>query len=376
MNDLRHKVLDGLSWSFLSQIITQLISLSSWIIIARILTPFDFGLVAIALALSRFLYLFRNIGLMEAIIQLKVTNQNTISSVYWLHFFLSSIIALFFWLFSSFLAYFFNEPLLKDIIGFFALELVIGAFYLIPYALMTKHLKFKKIFIVDFLSVLLSAIAGIFLAYKGFGYWALVFKLITLTTLKTLFTLLISNWKPDFSFNINDIKKLTSFSTPLFHTQIIGFLIRNIDDLAIGKELGKEALGLYNRSYTLMQFPINYITNSFSKVLFPTFSIIQNDKELIKKWFLKTTRIIALVSFPLMIGLHVLTSEIVLVILGQQWQGMIPILEILALVGAFQAISALNGSIYLSQNATKLQRKISIVSAIFLISIILSSIYL
>ena len=148
---------------------------------------------------------------------------------------------------------------------------------------MNKKLDFKNIFIIDFFGMLASSVVGIAMAYMDFGYWSLVLKSITLTTVSTILVSFFCKWSPLFVFKIKHITHLISFSLPLFATQVIKFFIRNIDDLAIGRQLGKQPLGLYNRSYMLMLLPLGFITNSISKVLFPAFSIIQDKNKIVKK---------------------------------------------------------------------------------------------
>jgi len=355
--NLRENVIRGLSWTLNGQLVIQLINFLTWIILARLLSPDDFGLVALLIVVTRLLALFRNVGLTEALIQHKSPSDQVISAVFWLHVFLGGIIALLLYAAGYLLVLFYEEPLILEFIGFIALEFFIGAFYLVPAALMNKTLKFKTLFIVEYVAVLFGAVLGITLAWLGYDLF------------------FYAKWKPLFSFNFTKIKPLFKFSLPLLASQILRYFNRNLDDLLIGKELGTQSLGIYNRSYALMLLPLSHITNGAAKVLFPAFSILQEERAKIKTGYLKAARLIALLSFPLMVGLFVLSEDIINVILGNHWAEMVPIVRILALLGMFQSVSALNGTVFLALDATRLQLKIRIFSSISLAIFICFGVY-
>lgn len=373
--NLREHVIRGLSWTLNGQLLIQGINFLTWIILARLLSPDDFGLIAMLVVLTRLLALFRNLGLTEALIQKKALTKEASSSVFWLHLILGGLIAALFYLSGAGFARFFEEELILKIIGYIALDFFLGAFYLVPSALLNKALAFKSLFIIEFIGVLIGAIIGISMAWMGYGYWSLVFRTLSLTLVSGVLVGFFVKWSPVFSISFSALQPLLRFSLPLLAAQTLRYFNRNLDDLLIGKELGTQSLGIYNRAYALMLLPLSHITNGAAKVLFPAFAILQDDPARIKKAYLKAARLIALLTFPLMVGLFVLADQVILNILGSHWKEMIPIVKILALLGMFQSVSALNGSVFQALDATRLQLKIRTFSSLTLAAFLGFGIY-
>ena len=198
------------------------------------------------------------------------------------------------------------------------------------------------------------------MAYWGFGVWSLAVHSVIGSIATVLFLWNLSNWRPDFTFSWGAVKDLLGFSTNLLGTQILNYWVRNIDNLLIGRFLGTSALGLYSRAYSIMLYPLVNVSRVISRVMFPALSIIRDEKDRVKNLYLRMTRVIAMITFPLMAGLFVTAEPLVLTLLGDRWTDIIPLLKIFTVLGALQSIGTLNGNLYLSQGRADLQFRVSL----------------
>ena len=246
---------------------------------------------------------------------------------------------------------------------------------MLQFARLQKELNYQRIFYINFFSISCSSVVAITMAYLGFEYWSLVAKSLILTISNTCLVWIYSDWKPDFQFHPKTAKSLFNYSIPLLGNQILNFGVRNIDDLLIGKVLGQHALGLYSRSYALMLIPLTNISKVIANVLFPFFSLIQDDKKRIKSIYLKTIQIVALITFPLMIGLYVLTKPFVEIVFGQAWIGIIPVIKILSILGLVQSIGVFNGIIFLSLGKTGTLFRIEIFAKSLIVGMIVFGLF-
>ncbi|OKL39875.1 lipopolysaccharide biosynthesis protein [Pontibacter flavimaris] len=346
---LQTKVKSGLKWNIINQVVSQLIFVWFGIYLARLLGPEAYGLVGMITVFSGFANLFVDFGFSSAIIYDQNLTQKKVSSVFWFNLFIGVVVYLLFFMFSPLIADFYKEPKLILLTRVVTLGLLINSLAGIPNTLLSKNIDFKQKIIAAWIATFLSYGVAFWMAYNNWGVWSLVFQGITSSIINLIFVWRIAKWSPLFHFSWSEIKGLFSYGSGIVGTNLLGYLTRNLDNLLIGKFLGNASLGIYTRSYTLMMLPITNVTNVFKKVLFPAFSIIQNDKEKIALHYLKVIKFIALITFPLMVGLFTVTEEFVMLILGVKWEEAIPVIKMLSLLGAFQSILSLNGIIY---NAT------------------------
>ncbi|GAB3203701.1 PST family polysaccharide transporter [Pontibacter aydingkolensis] len=346
---LQAKVKSGLKWNVINQVVTQLIFVWFGIYLARLLGPEAYGLVGMITVFSGFANLFVDFGFGSAIIyDQNLTNKKT-SSVFWFNLAIGLFIYLIFYSLSPLLAEFYKEPKLINLTRVVTLSLLINSLAGIPNTLLSKNIDFKLKIVVAWVATFLSYGVAFWMAYNNWGVWSLVFQGIIFSVINLMFVWKIAKWRPMFYFSWNEISGLFSYGSGIVGTNMLGYLTRNLDNLLIGKFIGNASLGIYTRSYSLMMLPISNVTSVFGKVLFPAFSIIQDDKDKIAFHYLKVIKFIALVTFPLMVGLFTVAEEFVLLVLGVKWIEAIPIIKMLSILGAAQSVLSLNGVIY---NAT------------------------
>ena len=350
--NLREKTVKGVGWSGISQIVRLIIQFGVTAILARLLTPNDFGLLAMVVVFTNFVMIFRDFGLTAAIIQRKELTEEHLSSCFWINILVGLLLTLILVFLAPLISHFYSEPRLIRIIMILASIFFISSFGVIQIALFMKEMNFKSLAIVEILSVVISGTMAIVLAFSGFGVWSLVYQQIVSNLVRVFFLWIFSSWKPKLIFRWLRVKELLGFGFNLIGFNFVNYFNRNLDNLLIGKFLGSTPLGFYNLAYRLLLFPLGNISSVIGRVMFPGLSMIQDDKSKVCSAYIKATRYIAVITFPLMIGLFVVAPQFIIVIFGFQWERSIFLLQILAIVSLMQSIGSTVGWIYQSQGRT------------------------
>jgi len=366
--NLKSKVKNGLKWTFIDQILSQIIFLGFSIFLARILTPSIFGIVGMISVFSNFAVLFIDLGFSAALIQKKDVLDAHYSSVFWLNLGIGFFMYLIFYFCAPLISSFYNQSELILMIRVICLTFIITSFTSVQTNILIKELQFKKKVIINWIAMLIGYVVAFILAFKGYGVWAIVMMTLTTAILNSILYWFVSKWVPQFIFEWKKIKELSRYGLNFFGDTSVNYWSRNFDNFIIAKVLGSTDLGIYTRAYSLMLLPLRNVTTIVTKVMFPAFSQKQDDIQLLKKYYLSIIQYIALVTFPLMIGLSLVSKEFVLLFFGSKWSAMIPILSILSGLGAIQSIVSLNGLIYNSLGKVHIAFRVSILSNIVLIT--------
>lgn len=360
MSDFRTRTIHALSWSLGSKFVSQAISVVFGIVLARLLVPEDFGLLAMVIVLMGFAGLLADVGLGSALVQKKDITDRHYSSVFWINNAVGLILMLGLGLSSTFVAEFYGRPELEMITMVLSVNFLIGGLAMVPSTKLTKELAFRELSIIQLTSMVLSGLIAIVMAFKGYGYWSLVAMQISERALATVLLWSIGRWKPIFCLDMDATRDLIGFSGRVFFTRVLQYISRNSAQLLIGKFLGAPSLGLQDKAYSMMLFPVQNISHVIGGVMFPSFSQIQDDKERVKDIYLKLIRAVSLVTFPMMLGMYVVSDAFVLGVLGEQWYEVIPLLKVYCITGLVVSIVTLNGAIYMSQGAAKLQLQVNL----------------
>lgn len=356
--NFREKTVIGIGWNTFGQLYKQGIQIIVGILLARLLTPEAFGLVGMITVLTGFAKVFKDMGFGAALIQKADTDPIHFDTVFWANLILGLSLTLLFAACAPLIAGFYNEPILIPITIWLSLTFFIDAFGIVHDAIINKKLDFKRLSIMEVLYITIAGGIAILMAIRGFGVWSLVAHSLMSSVASISILWIISPWRPRMKFSKKALKDLWKFSINLLSYNAINYWFRNSDDLLIGRFFGSSALGIYNRAYSLMLFPLNNITGTISRVMFPAFSTIQDDRKRIGNIYLKITQTIGLITFPMMLGLIVVAEDFVIAVFGPQWSGMIPILQLFSLVGLIHSINTLNGNIFQALGRTDLQLKV------------------
>jgi len=357
---LKREFIKGTFWTTFSQVSVQIISIGVTIVLARLLQPEDFGIVALSGVFVGFVGLFGGLGMGSAIIQRQNINDDYLSTSFGVSIFTGIGIAFVLTIISPFAAKFYDKDIVKYIIMVSSIGFLLGPFTSIHTTILTKRLEFNKLAFIAITTQIIAGITSISVALMGFGVWSLVLGGLVAQALIIPIIWHIVKWRPRLIFIKQCFKDLFGFSSNLLASNLFSYFARNFDNLIIGKILGAQALGYYSIAYNLMMKPLEHISWAVGRVLFPTFSIIQADKERVRLAYLKIIRSISLITFPMMMGLMMVSKEFVLIFYGAKWEPVIIPLQLLCLVGALHSIGTTVGTIFNSQGRADLQLKIGL----------------
>jgi O-antigen/teichoic acid export membrane protein len=351
---LSSSVLTGASWIALSRIAAQALSLVSVTVVARALSPEAYGLVGMAQLVIGFVSLFQDLGTSSAVVQRREVDQRFLSTIWWLNLALSTLLAGICWVLSPLAADFYHEPAVQKVLRILGLGFILAAGSTVQAALLSRSLQFRSLAIRDIISSATGLVVAIIMAYSGAGVWALVGASLSTTAVSTVLVMILARWAPSFSFSWPDIRSIARFGANLSAFNLINYFARNADNALVGRYLGAGPLGYYQLAYRMMLYPVENISQTLGRALFPAFTKMQDDYGRFRVAYLRACAAIAFLTFPLMIGALILADELVRVLLGPKWVPTIPVFQILALVGMVQSISTTVGQIYIATGRTDL----------------------
>lgn len=335
---LRKKAIHGAKWSMLQEIVGQLLDFFIIIFLARLLTPKDFGLIAIATIIITSMRPFISHGLGVAIAQRSEIEKEHLNSAFWSTFIIGCLLSLFIAITANWWAVVFSEPKLGDILTWLSASVVLISLTTVQEAVLRRELNFKIYAIRASIGKLIGGGIGIALAFYGFGVWSLVGRYLATSFVSVLLLWGISNWYPRFNFSRKHFKELFSFGIKVTMNDLLVFVNRNADSFLISYFLGSTALGFYNIAYKLMSLVFQLVSRTVSQVGMPLFARLQNDKERLWKAFYDITQLISLIVFPIFLGMLVLVPEIVTSLLGEKWSQSAPVLQILLPIGIIHCL--------------------------------------
>jgi lipopolysaccharide exporter len=349
---LRKSAISGVKWSSISHFGRRGLSLLTTIILARLLAPADFGLVAMAAVVIGFIELFKDLGTATAVIQRKDLSQGLLASVFWLNAGFGLAAAVVLYLLAPLLGAFYREPQVIPIMQVLSLSFLLSGLSNLQMSLLERNLDFDKLARIEIGTTLFATLVGITAAFLGHGAWSLVYQMLAGNFLGTLLFWSASRWRPSWQFDWPELRSVMGFSLNLTGASIFNYFARNADKFLIGRFLGSQDLGYYDLAYRLMQVPLQGISAVIGRVMFPLYSRMQDDAGQFAWAYLKVASAIALISFPLMLGLTALAGPFVLTLFGAAWMPVMPLLLILAPLGAVQSIATTVGSIYTAKGRT------------------------
>jgi len=360
---LKQKVITGSKWIAFANIFTQILGVVSLVVFARLLSPDDFGIFAILMIFVGFLRIFSDMGTGAALIHIKDPSDKLLSSVFYLNLFIGLVLSVSMILMSGPIALFFETPKIKMLLEVISITFIIASFGIVQKALYEKHLNFKTVTIIESFSTFVSLVIGISAAFYGLGVFSLVLQTLSASIILVILLWIYSDWKPMFYFSLDEIKYIWEFTKNLSLFNFINYFARNADNFLIGKFLGSPALGVYSVAYKIMLYPLANVSRTLIRILFPAFAKIQDDNEKFQKIYLRIIFFIALITFPLMLGLMATADILVSVLFGDKWENLYILLIILSPIGMIQSIVTTTGSIYMAKGNTKTLMRIGLVSS-------------
>lgn len=366
MGENNISISNGVKWIGLMQAAKIIFQLIAVVTLARILPPSDYGLMAIISAVTAFAMVFRDMGLAAAIIHSEKLSDKLISSVFWLNMLVGVLISIFLWMMAPIISGLMSEPRLTTLLPIIAPLFVFSASSMVFQALLERKLKFKEIAAVEISSSIVALILAIYLAWSGFGVKALIGQVLCSSIVSALMFSYIVKRRPKLQFSIQELKRIYKYSLNIFIFNFVNYIQRNTDTVLIGRFIGSVDLGYYSIAYKLLLFPLQSITETISRASFPVYSRNNNNLSLVGKHYLETLGLIAFITAPLMSLTVVLSDDIIVTLLGENWSESAVILAWLAPVGFFQSIVSTSGGLLNSIGRSDVLRNLGFVGVPFL----------
>lgn len=321
------QIVSGMMWRFAEKITAQSVSFIVSIVLARILMPDDYGVVAIVCVFTAIAEIFVTSGLGTALIQKKNATQVDFSTVFWCNLALSCVIYAVIFFAAPYIAAFYKLPLLTSVIRVLAVKIPINAFNSIQNAYVSRNMQFKKFFFATIIGTVVSAFIGIYMAYNGFGVWALVAQILTNNIIDTIVLFLLIEWKPRLEFSFQNAKPLFSYGWKILATDLVGTMFNNLNAFIIGKKYSSADLAYYERGKKFPDMINNNVGATLSSVLFPAMSLSDGFDD-IRRIRRKSLKMMEYVMFPLMFGMFVVADKMILVLLTEKWLFAVPFVRI------------------------------------------------
>ena len=341
-NKTTSTVLSGLIWRYAERCGAQGIQFIVQIVLARLLTPSDYGIIGLITVFIAIAQVFAQSGLGEALVQRKNADDKDFSTVFYFSIIFSIVLYGVLFLCAPIIASFYNMPQLTAVVRVLGISVIIASVNSVQQAYVQKTMQFKRFFWATLGGTIISAFVGIFMAYKGMGVWALVGQQLANQVIDTIILWITVKWRPKFIFSIKRMKELFSYGWKILCVAVFNTVYGNVYSLVIGKFYSAAELGYYNRG---KQFPILIITNinsAIDSVLFPVMSEVQDEKQRLKNMVRRSIMTSTFFIFPCMAGLAAIAKPLTLLLLTEKWLPAVPFIQFCCFSYAFWPIHTAN----------------------------------
>ncbi len=338
--NLRQQAVGGAVWKFSEKFGVQLMQIVIQIILARLLSPDDYGMVGLLTIFINISDVFLLQGFTTALIQKKEADELDFASVYFANLVLSVLLyGVFFWL-APYVALFYDQPQLTQLMRVLSLNVIIGAFCAVHNAIVSKKLAFRLSFMRNIASTLTQGVAGILMALTGFGVWSLVGSRLAGTFVGTVVLCVTVAWRPQFHFSAARLRTLFSFSSKLLGSNLLNTIFNNIHSLIIGHFFTAADVGYYQRGQQIPHAVMTAVDGSMSEVLYPTLSLLQKEPERLKGAMRRSMKTSMFLALPMLMGLLVVAEPMTLLLLTEKWLPSVPFMQLTCLITAFWPLAA------------------------------------
>lgn len=372
--DLKKKAISGIVWGFFERFSIQLFVFIQGIILARLLTPSDYGLVAMATVFNMLSNTLVDSGFATSLIRKKNRTALDYSTVFVTNIGISIVLAILLCCCSPIIAIFYNEPKLSGVINANAVLLFLGSFTVVPLTRLQADMAFKVRSIIRMTNAIASGIAAIIMALMGYGVWSLIYP----GYLNVLFTIgllwYFQHWFPGFRFSKSSFKELFSFGSRMLMASFLNVLYGNIYPIVIGKKYTSSDLGYFTKARTFSNLPSTTATNMLGDITFPLLSEIQDDNRRLKTTYRQLIRLSVLVIFPIMIGIAAVAKPLILFLITDKWAQSILYLQILCFAMMWYPVHALNVNLLKVKGRSDMFLRLEIIKKIVGLGVLILSV--
>jgi O-antigen/teichoic acid export membrane protein len=361
---IKQKAIQGVIWSAIQNWGSQAGSLVVFFVLARLLSPDTFGLVALANVFVVFMQIFLHQGFAQALIQRQQLDPEHLDTAFWTNVGIGCLLAIVGLTGAEHIAGWFNQPQLTPILRVLSLVFIVNSLNDVQQAVLERQFAFKSVAIRSLLAVVISGGVGIGMAIAGFGVWSLVGQQLIYETVAVAVLWGASDWRPGWRFSLAHFQDLFSFGVNILGSNFLNYINTRADDFLIGYFLGPTALGYYAIAYRVLTVMTQLLVSTIAQVALPTFSRLQEDLEKFRRAFYTATQLTSFVAFPTFLGMAVMARELVLVLFGEQWLPSVPVMQVLALAGILRSVTFAKGSVFMALGKPGWQFRLSLLNAV------------
>jgi O-antigen/teichoic acid export membrane protein len=370
-DNIKQKTISGLFWSFSDNIANQIVHFIVGIILARLLSPSEFGLIGMVTIFIAVSQSFIDSGFQQALIRKKNADNNDFSTVFYYNLSIGFILYIILFFSARGISNFYNEPQLTNIIKVFGLIIMVESFALIQRVRLIKALNFKLQTKISVICSVSSGIVGIYMAYSGFGVWSLVWRTLINQFLQAISLWIFNKWIPSLKFSARSLKEMFPFGSRLLVSGLIDTIYENIYLLIIGKYFSAADLGYYTRADQFTKLPSSNITSTIQKVSYPVLSKIQDEQVKLKKGYRQMIKSTMFISFTAMMIMAAIAKPMILTLIGEKWLPSVIFLQLLCFAGMLYPLHAMNLNMLVVKGRSDLFLRLEIIKKILAIPVII-----
>lgn len=374
-DNLRNRAKKGFVWNIIERLATNGIHFVITIVIARLLNPDDYGILAMPTVFLAIAQVLIDSGFANALIRKTDLNDKDLSTAFYFNILVGLASYLILFLASPLIADYFNTPILSKLLKVTALVVFINSLGIVQQAIMTKRMDFKTQSVISTVSTFLSGALGVWMAYNGFGVWALVSQQISAALIRIVLLWICGSWKPILAWSNESFKYLWAFGSKIVVIGILESIFNNLYSFIIGKKYNASDLGNYTRAQQFADLPMSNISGVVQRVTYPLLSEIQDNNTRLNTIYLRLIDMSSMFVIPLMVGLAAISSPLIIILLGEKWEGCILMCQILCVARIWTPFSVINVNLLQVKGKTGLLLKLDLVKKAVFAIIILLTIY-
>lgn len=367
--EVRKHAIKSVKWTTLGEIGSRSVQPIVTLILARILTPVEFGVVGVAMIAIGLAQIFQDFGLGKTLIQRETEVDESANIVFWTNLTMSMLLYLIIFLSAPLISIFFHEPQVTDVLRVLCFQIILSSLVTVHQALFQRRFQFKQLFFIRLSSSAVPGFISIPFALYGYGVWALVFGTLAGAVVQVLLFWKFSKWRPQFSYDRQVAKQLFGFSSWVTLEAFLGWSIMCGDLVVLGHFLGVKELGVYRVGINVLAIAFGLVFNPIVPIVYPAFSRLKMDSTQFGQAFLKITHIIATLALPMGAGLIILAKPISSVLFGHKWQGLEIVIAIIGLKEALAWLVGINLEVYRALGRPDINSKILIIHFIYYIPV-------
>lgn len=358
---IRHAV----AWSGAESLVRATLNLAITIALARLVTPEEFGVMAMVLVFTAVANVLAGFGIASALIQKQDATLEDESTAFFFGLAMAGLAALVLSLCAPWIAAFYHQPLLADVVPVLSMGLVFASAGSVQSALLRKALHFRPMVWIGMASMLGSGALAIGLAWAGFGVWALVWQSVAAGALGTLLLWSTARWRPRFVVRLRSLRSLVAFGGYMTAASTLNAVYIHLYAMVVGRSYGAADAGFYARAHSTQQFPAAFLSNVLNRVAFPAFSQVSGDPDRLRRGLASAMRAVMLVNVPVCVGMALVAEPLVLLAFGEPWLPSVPLLQILSLAGVLWPLQLMNVNVLMAQGHTRRMLKIEVAKKSF-----------